>query len=205
MRLGKRSRTGCKRSSSRCDAGTGSQAAWQPGFLRSAVPFCSLFDWSSLQWRETSTLSSRSKQLGDENMTTLVETFSLKGRTIETTAAYVQQFVDEHYQQVLQHHRQELEELFARVSEPAYARYSQALFLPVSDELKQAGLICDPAFPGTFPSHENNGDRRRSANVASGVCCTSTRQRIWEHWLRPSSMTIPGSAFLADQSCWRLR
>lgn len=84
-------------------------------------------------------------------MTTLVETFSLKGSTIEVTAAYVQQFVDEHYQQILQSHQQELEELFARVGEPVYARYSQLLFQPVTDELRQAGLICDPAFPGTFP------------------------------------------------------
>ncbi|GHO45851.1 DUF6022 family protein [Ktedonospora formicarum] len=84
-------------------------------------------------------------------MTTLTEAFSLKGRTIETTVAYIQQFIDEHYQQVLQEYRQELEEIFARVSEPAYARYSQLLFQPVYDELKQAGLICDPAFPGTFP------------------------------------------------------
>lgn len=84
-------------------------------------------------------------------MTTLDEAFSLKGRTIETAAAYIQQFVDEHYQQILQKHQRELEELFARVSEPAYARYSQALFQPVSDALRQAGLICEPLFPGTFP------------------------------------------------------
>lgn len=84
-------------------------------------------------------------------MTTLTEMFSLTGRTIETTAAYVQQFVNEHYLQVLQRHRQELEELFVRVGEPTYARYSQELFQPVSDELQQAGLICDPSFPGTFP------------------------------------------------------
>jgi uncharacterized protein DUF6022 len=88
---------------------------------------------------------------GDELMTTVAKMISLKGRTIETVAAYVQQYVDEHWQQVLHHHRQELEELFARLGEPAYARYGQELFRPVYDELKQASLTCEPALPGTFP------------------------------------------------------
>jgi hypothetical protein len=108
-------------------------------------------------------------------MTTFAEMISLKGRTIETVAAYVQQYVDERWQQVLQHHRQELEELFARVGEPAYVRYGQELFRPVYDELKQAGL---PSQERSL-SHENSGDQKKSANVASGVCCTRKTEELW--------------------------
>jgi hypothetical protein len=81
----------------------------------------------------------------------MVEAFSLQGRTIEAVAAYVQQQVNEHWQETFQHHRQELEEIFARLGDPAYARYSQALFRPIYDELKQVGLACDPGLPGRFP------------------------------------------------------
>ncbi|MBO0777954.1 MAG: hypothetical protein J2P37_03915 [Ktedonobacteraceae bacterium] len=84
-------------------------------------------------------------------MLTINEMISRDGRTIETVAAYVQQYVDEHYAKVMQEHRETLEEIRARVGDPAYARYAQELFRPVYDELKQAGLICDPALPGTFP------------------------------------------------------
>lgn len=84
-------------------------------------------------------------------MTTLTETFSLKGRTIETVATYVQQYIDDHWQQIMQRHRPVLEEIRARAGDPAYARYNQELFRPVYDELRQEGLICDPALPGTFP------------------------------------------------------
>jgi len=84
-------------------------------------------------------------------MTTLVELFSLKGRTIETVAAYIQQYVDEHSQEVLQQNIVELEEIRARLGDPAYARYSQALFRPLYDEIKRAGLTCDPGLPGSFP------------------------------------------------------
>lgn len=85
-------------------------------------------------------------------MTTLVETFARQGRTLEVAAAWVQQFIDEHYMQVWQDQQQGFEALFVRAGEPAYARYSQALFRPIIEELKQAGLDCDPGFPGLFPA-----------------------------------------------------
>ncbi len=84
-------------------------------------------------------------------MATLAEALSTKGRTLDTVAAYIQQYADEHCQQVLQEHLAELEEIYARVGDPAYARYSQALFQPVYNEIKEAGLICDPGLPGSFP------------------------------------------------------
>jgi hypothetical protein len=66
---------------------------------------------------------------------------------------------------VFQQHLAVLEEIRARVGEQVYARYGQELFRPLADEFKQAGLICDPAFPGTFPlSREQWGpeeDRER--------------------------------------------
>ncbi len=84
-------------------------------------------------------------------MTTLAETFSLKGRTLEVVATYAQQYVDEHCQQVLQENRAALEEIYARLGDPAYASYSQALFRPLFDEIREAALICDPGLPGSFP------------------------------------------------------
>ena len=84
-------------------------------------------------------------------MTTLVEAISLNGRTIETVATYVQQHIDTHWQEVMEQHRPALEAIFARAAEQVYARYSQELFQPLAASLKQAGLICDPAFPGTIP------------------------------------------------------
>ncbi|WP_157507571.1 DUF6022 family protein [Ktedonobacter racemifer] len=70
---------------------------------------------------------------------------------IETIATYVQQYVDAHWQEVVEQHRSALEAIFARAAEQVYARYSQELFQPLSAELKQAGLTCDPGFPGTIP------------------------------------------------------
>jgi hypothetical protein len=88
---------------------------------------------------------------GDKEMTTLIEAISLKGRTIETVATYVQQYIDAHWQEVMEQHRPVLEEIFARAAEQVYARYSQELFQPLTAEFKQASLTCDPTFPGTIP------------------------------------------------------
>src|SRR5579859_6273377 len=90
-------------------------------------------------------------ETGDKTMTTLIETFADKERTIDVIAAWVQQQIDEQYQQVWHNSRHEFETLFAQAGEPAYARYSQVLFRPIAEELKQAGLTADPGFPGIFP------------------------------------------------------
>ena len=84
-------------------------------------------------------------------MTTLTETFSLKGKTIETVAAYSQQYLDEHWQAVWQHHLPEIEQVHKHSGDLAYGMYSRKLFRPLEDELQQAGLTCEPALPGTFP------------------------------------------------------
>jgi hypothetical protein len=84
-------------------------------------------------------------------MTTLAETFALKGRSIETAAAYAQQYLDEHCQQILQDHRSELEAIRDQAGDRAYASYARKLFGPLYDEFKEARLTCDPGLPGSFP------------------------------------------------------
>jgi hypothetical protein len=84
-------------------------------------------------------------------MITLAETFSRKGKTLETVATYVQQYVNEHWQDVWHHHLPEIEHLYQRAGDPAYGLYSRTLFGPLQQELQQAGLTCEPALPGTFP------------------------------------------------------
>jgi len=84
-------------------------------------------------------------------MTTLAETFSRKGKMVETVATYVQQYVDAHRQDVWQQHLPEIEQVYQQAGDPAYGLYSRTLFRPLEEELKQTGLTCDPALPGTFP------------------------------------------------------
>jgi hypothetical protein len=84
-------------------------------------------------------------------MTTLIETFSHKGQTVEAVAAYVQQYLDEHGETVWQDHLPQIEQKYQRSGNQAYGLYSQLLHHPLEEELRQAGLICDPRLPGSFP------------------------------------------------------
>jgi len=84
-------------------------------------------------------------------MASLTEVLAHENVTIENIAAAIQQDIDERYEQVMQEHAEELKHIWETAGEPAYARYSQLLLHPAMKELTQAGLVCDPAFPGTFP------------------------------------------------------
>src|SRR5260370_11016437 len=103
-------------------------------------------------------------------MTTLTETFSLKGKTIETVAAYSQQYLDEHWQAVWQHHLPEIEQVYKHSGDPAYGMYSRKLFRPLEDELQQAGLTPETPFASTFPpSRENWGPQGTTERPPPGV------------------------------------
>ena len=84
-------------------------------------------------------------------MTTLAETFSLKGKTVETVATYVQQYLDEHAEAVWRDHLPQIEQHYQQSGNQAYGFYSQTLHRPLEEELRQAGLTCDPRLPGSFP------------------------------------------------------
>jgi len=83
-------------------------------------------------------------------MITLAETFSHKGITLETVTAYVRYYIDAHGQEVWQHHLTEIEQRYQQAGNQAYGLYSQTLFRPLEEELRAAGLTCDPRLPGTF-------------------------------------------------------
>jgi hypothetical protein len=88
---------------------------------------------------------------GKRKMTTATEIFSRQGKTLETVRAYVQQYINAHGQKIWQQHLKELEQASQQAINAAYRLYSRTLFQPLEDELRQAGLICDPRLPGTFP------------------------------------------------------
>jgi hypothetical protein len=103
-------------------------------------------------------------------MLTLAEALLLNGRTIATIAAYVQQYLDEHWQTVWQTHLPHIERVYATSGDSAYAVYSRALFSPLADELRQAGVICQPRFPGAFSASWEQGpweERTALAALAS--------------------------------------
>ncbi len=75
---------------------------------------------------------------------------SQRETTIETIASYIQQYIDEQWQQVLQKNQEEFERIYDKAGESAYGTYAQRLFRPVREQLKQAGLLSEPGFPGTL-------------------------------------------------------
>ncbi len=84
----------------------------------------------------------------------LLEAFLAEKReiTIHTLASYIRYYVHDQWQSVLQEKREELLRLFDKAGEPAYGVYGRALLDPVQEQLKQAGFICEPGFPGDFRS-----------------------------------------------------
>ncbi|HLI89991.1 MAG TPA: DUF6022 family protein [Ktedonobacteraceae bacterium] len=84
-------------------------------------------------------------------MTTLPETFARKGQTVETVAAYVQQYLDAHAEAVWREHLPQIEQIYQRSGNRAYGFYSQTLHRSLAEELRAAGLTCDPGLPGSFP------------------------------------------------------
>ena len=72
--------------------------------------------------------------------------------TIHTLASYIRYYVREQWQSVLQEKQGELLHLFAKAGEPAYGVYGRTLLDPLQEQLKQAGFVCEPDFPGDFRS-----------------------------------------------------
>lgn len=83
-------------------------------------------------------------------MEQLKEQLLSEGRTIQTVANYLQQAINDQWQQVFQQDLEEFQRIFATSGDPAYAAYSRALFGPIEAQLKEFGLRCGNGLPGVF-------------------------------------------------------
>src|SRR5713101_6876810 len=78
--------------------------------------------------------------------------------TIQTLASYIQQFIQEQWQPVLQKGQEELLRRFDKAGEgAAYGTYAHRLFQPVQEQLKRAGFLSSPSFPGTLTTSREWG------------------------------------------------
>jgi hypothetical protein len=93
-------------------------------------------------------------------MTSLPEAFLLKGKTMATVIDYAQQYLDEHWQTVWQEHLLAIEHAYAKSGDRAYAVYSRALFPPLENELRQAGVTCQQRLPGDFATSWEQGPQQ---------------------------------------------
>jgi hypothetical protein len=78
--------------------------------------------------------------------------------TIQTLASYIQQYILEQWQPVLQQGKEELLRLYDKAGEgAAYGTYAHRLFQPVQEQLKRAGFLSSPSFPGTLTTSREWG------------------------------------------------
>jgi hypothetical protein len=68
--------------------------------------------------------------------------------TIHTLASYVRQYYREQAPRVLDERQEELLRLFEKAGDPAYGFFFRNLTQPLHEQLKQAGFVCEPDFPG---------------------------------------------------------
>ncbi|RXZ81003.1 hypothetical protein EBB07_16335 [Paenibacillaceae bacterium] len=76
--------------------------------------------------------------------------------TMRMLKTYVQQEIDQHWQQVREDYLQELENIFAKGGDSAYGFYCRKLFDPITAELMNAGIIPRPIMPGLFIHSEEH-------------------------------------------------
>lgn len=70
--------------------------------------------------------------------------------SIQMLTNYIQQYIHEQWQQVLQQSQEELLRIYDKAGEPAYGTYANRLFRPIQEQLKRAGFLSEPPFPGTL-------------------------------------------------------
>lgn len=76
---------------------------------------------------------------------------------IHTLASHIQLYVHEQWRRVLRENQEELMRLYDEAGEPAYGTYTRKLFRPVQGQLKRAGFLSQPRFPGTLASSREWG------------------------------------------------
>lgn len=72
--------------------------------------------------------------------------------TIHTLTSYIRQYIREQWRPMLQEHQEELLHTFDKAGEYAYGLYFRMLFHPLQEQLKRAGFLCEPDYPGDFRS-----------------------------------------------------
>jgi hypothetical protein len=71
--------------------------------------------------------------------------------SVSSLAAFVKEYVKDHWRVVLREQREKLLDAWERVGEPAYGVYFTALMRPLRQQFVDAGIVTDPAFPGALP------------------------------------------------------
>lgn len=70
--------------------------------------------------------------------------------TIHTLISYIREYMRAACQSILQEHQKQLLDLFDQAGERAYGVFGRMLFPPLQQQLKQAGFVCEPDYPGDF-------------------------------------------------------
>ena len=72
--------------------------------------------------------------------------------TIDTLTSYIRQYMREQSLRIEQEHHEELVHTFDKAGEYAYGVFFRMLCQPLQEQIKQAGFICEPDYPGDFRS-----------------------------------------------------
>ncbi|MFD1412962.1 DUF6022 family protein [Oceanobacillus jeddahense] len=83
-------------------------------------------------------------------MNKLIDVMSAKGRTIEILTHYIQEYIDDQWEQVWNLNLEKLENVYVKNGDVAYGIYISKLFHPVMREIYEAGLKPKPLLPGDF-------------------------------------------------------
>jgi Family of unknown function (DUF6022) len=70
--------------------------------------------------------------------------------TIHTLASYIRPYIREQWQILLQEHQEDLLRTFDQAGEYAYGTYFRMLCQPIQEQLRLAGFVCEPDYPGDF-------------------------------------------------------
>ncbi|MFC4075969.1 DUF6022 family protein [Salinithrix halophila] len=84
-----------------------------------------------------------------------------KGR-IDAIAQYIESHIAENWKTLLQNKRDQLLEAYNKAGDRAYGTYLNLLFLPVHQQLKEAGLHPEPRFPGDFDISREWGNQEQT-------------------------------------------
>jgi hypothetical protein len=127
--------------------------------------------------------------------------------TIHTLASYIRQYIREQLPVLLQENHEKFEKTFTKAGEYAYGVYGRALFQPLQEELKLAGITTEPDFPGDFattsieywgPPEERERCMWSVLATASGQTLGSIVTQIYHDHTRFRIPHIPGIIALEE-------
>ncbi|MDR6224190.1 DUF6022 family protein [Desmospora profundinema] len=94
----------------------------------------------------------------------LLKEFLQEGKEngIDAIAQYMESHIAENWESLLQNRRDQLLEAYNQAGDMAYGTYLNLLFLPVHQQLKEAGLRPEPRFPGDFDISREWGNKEQT-------------------------------------------